>query len=273
MEAKQLILDLPSVLRSLSGNSALYHHRYGTYSNVVQTRRTVICSLHCAFACCPGADSTIADCDYLLTDTISWDVDNDLTDQRDALIEFYNATGGEYWTSLVLSSSLRDSISEFDEYLIELGELTSESGFDISYLTTDEQEVVEAADALSANCSVQRTLQLINLLVKYPWNTASEFVKSGCSISALAIACFCRVCISTSYAQVRPPATAGSLSVTRHSCKFASKQQCITGNGLLCTRDHIHRDFASSRSQIFLSDMVASLDACVQACYHSPTDL
>lgn len=129
---------------------------------------------HSAFACCPGADSTIADCDSILSDTISWDADNDLVDQRNALIEFYNATGGEYWTSYVLTSSLRDTISGFDTYLVELGEITSASGFDISYLPTEYQEVIAAADALSVNCTVQRTLQLINLLVKYPWNTASE---------------------------------------------------------------------------------------------------
>ncbi|DBA91536.1 TPA: hypothetical protein ACH3X1_003159 [Trebouxia sp. C0004] len=120
-----------------------------------------------------SADSTIADCDSFLFDTNSWDVDNDLTDQRNALIEFYHATGGQHWSSYVVTSSLRDSINGFDEYLVELGAMTSAAGFDISYLPIEYQEVVEAANALSANCTVQRTLQLINLLVKYPWNTAS----------------------------------------------------------------------------------------------------
>ncbi len=67
------------------------------------------------------------DCDSILSDTISWDADNDLVDQRNALIEFYNATGGEYWTSYVLTSSLRSTINGFDEYLVELGEITSAS--------------------------------------------------------------------------------------------------------------------------------------------------
>ncbi len=86
---------------------------------------------------------------------------------------------------------MRDTISGFDEYLVELGEVTSASGFDISYLPTEDQEVIAAADVLSANCTVQRTLQLINLLVKYPWNTASECLRRGCSISVrLLLLCF-----------------------------------------------------------------------------------
>ena len=151
---------------------------------------------HSAFACCPGADSTIADCDSILSDTISWDADKDQVDQRNALIEFYNATGGEYWTSYVLTSSLRDTISGFDAYLVELGEKTSASGFDVSYLSTEYQEVIAAADALSANCTVQRTLQLINLLVKYPWNTASECLRRGCSISVHLLLHWFAVCAS-----------------------------------------------------------------------------
>ncbi len=151
---------------------------------------------HSAFAWCPGADSTIADCDSILTDTISWDADNDLVDQRNALIEFYNATGGEYWTSYVLTSSLRDTISGFDAYLVELGETTSASGFDISLLPTEYQEIIAAADALSVNCTVQRTLQLINLLVKYPWNTASECLRHAFSISVHLLLLWGAVCAS-----------------------------------------------------------------------------
>ncbi len=150
---------------------------------------------HSAFACCPGADSTIAECDSILSDTISWDADNDLVDQRNALIEFYNATGGEYWTSYVLTSSLRSTISGFDEYLVELGEITSASGFDISYLSTEYQEVIAAADALSVNCTVQRTLQLINLLVKYPWNTASECLSRVAVQFQCTCYCFGLLCV------------------------------------------------------------------------------
>ena len=221
-------------------------------------------------SCCPGADSTIADCDSILSDTIVWDADNDLVDQRNALIEFYNATGGEYWTSYVLTSSLRSTISGFDAYLVELGELTSASGFDISHLSTEYQEVIAAADALSVNCTVQRTLQLINLLVKYPWNTASECPQTWLfSFSALATALICCVCISACCALITHP---GPLTVTRHSCNFASRQQCSASLEVVFLVVMFHKGPAS-RSYPFLSDTMASLDACLQACYHSPTYL
>jgi len=124
--------------------------------------------------CFSGGDSAIADCDALLSDAITYDVTNDITDQRDALIEFYNATGGEYWTSHVLTTTLRADITAFEAYLVELGDAAAESNFSLSALSTDYQAVYAAVDALSVNCTLQRTLQLVNLLVKYPWNTASK---------------------------------------------------------------------------------------------------
>ena len=92
------------------------------------------------------------------------------------MIEFYNATGGDYWTSYTVSNALRDEIASFDEYVVELGALAAM--YPLADLSTEYQEVITAVEELSVNCSLQRTLNTVNLLVKYPWNTDSECLLS-----------------------------------------------------------------------------------------------
>ena len=119
-----------------------------------------------------GADSLIYDCNALLTDQITYDVANDLPDQRNALIDFYNSTGGPYWDTALLSDALRAELANFELYLEELGAEAASSTFNLSALTPQYQEIVEVLEAYSVNCTLQRQLQIVKLLLKSPWNTA-----------------------------------------------------------------------------------------------------
>ena len=125
-----------------------------------------------------AGDTTIADCNALLTDTLDYDVSDDIPEQRSALIEFYNATGGQYWSEATVSSELRAQIDSFETYFIEIGDTAAETNFSLSYLPANLQAVFGAVEQLSVNCTLQRTLQLINLLTKYAWNTPSKFSSS-----------------------------------------------------------------------------------------------
>ena len=122
-----------------------------------------------------AGDTTTSDCNALLTDTLDYDVNDDIPEQRNALIEFYNATGGQYWSSATVSSDVRANIQYFEMYLIEIGDTAAQTNFSLAYLPADLQAVFGAVEQLSVNCTIQRTLQLVNLLTKYAWNTPSEF--------------------------------------------------------------------------------------------------
>ena len=120
---------------------------------------------------CAGGDTTIYDCNVLFDDQITYDAANDLADQRNALIDFYNSTGGPYWETALLSDTLRQQIAEFEAAIEALGEAAALSTFNLSSLSTEYQEVYEVVLSLSANCSLQRELQIIKLLLKNAWNT------------------------------------------------------------------------------------------------------
>ena len=131
-----------------------------------------MCTYDCII-CCTGGESTLATCNALLSDGVSYDVANDLPDQRAALVEFYTATGGAYWTTSVLTEGLRSEIDSFEAYLTTLAAEEDSSSFNVSALSTEYQEIFAAVDSLSVNCTIQRTLQIVQLLVKAEWNTAS----------------------------------------------------------------------------------------------------
>ena len=97
---------------------------------------------------------------------------NDLPDQRNALIDFYNSTGGPYWETALLSDALRTEVANFELYLEELGVAAASSTFNLSALTPQYQEIIEVLEAYSVNCTLQRQLQIVKLLIKSAWNTA-----------------------------------------------------------------------------------------------------
>lgn len=103
---------------------------------------------------------------------MTYNVDNDIAEQRQALIEFYNSTGGANWSTETLPTSSILEVQTFEGYLLSLGEASAASTFNLSALPAATQQLYALVSELSVNCTLQRQLQLVNLLIKYPWNTA-----------------------------------------------------------------------------------------------------
>lgn len=97
---------------------------------------------------------------------------DDIPEQRTALVEFFNSTGGQYWSLGSASAPTRTQIAEFQGYILQVGQLAAQASFDAANLPADVQSVYNAVHQLSANCRLQRSLQLITLLGKASWNTA-----------------------------------------------------------------------------------------------------
>ena len=124
---------------------------------------------------CPGAaDTSILECNLLLQDTLNFDVAEDIPEQRTALVEFFNSTGGQDWSVGIAGTQTRIQIADFQGYILQIGQLAAQASFDPANLPADVQSVYYTVQQLSTNCRLQRSLQLINLLGKVAWNTASE---------------------------------------------------------------------------------------------------
>lgn len=67
-------------------------------------------------------------------------------------------------------------IKAFESYLLQLGEASDASTFNLSTLPATVVQLYEVISDLSVNCTLQRQLQLVNLLVKYPWNTVGTWL-------------------------------------------------------------------------------------------------
>lgn len=134
--------------------------------------------LHIAFTpartCSGAADASIAACNLLLQDTSDFDLADDIPEQRTALIEFYNSTGGQYWSRGSASAQTRSQIADFEGYIVQIGQLAAQPTFDAASLPADVQSVYYAVQQLSINCRLQRSLQLVKLLGKVSWNTPGQ---------------------------------------------------------------------------------------------------
>ena len=125
-------------------------------------------------ACLGAADTTIQACNLLLAATLEFDVADDIPEQRTALIEFHNSTGGRSWTVGSASAQTRATISEFEGYILQIGQLAAQPSFDAANLPVDTRSVYYAVQRLSSDCRLQRSLQLAKLLGKVTWNTAGQ---------------------------------------------------------------------------------------------------
>ncbi|KAL3137643.1 hypothetical protein ABBQ38_004919 [Trebouxia sp. C0009 RCD-2024] len=123
--------------------------------------------------CSGAADTSILECNLLLQDTLNFDVAEDIPEQRTALVEFFNSTGGQDWSVGIAGTQTRTEIAEFQGYILQIGQLAAQASFDPASLPADVQSVYYAVQQLSTNCRLQRSLQLINLLGKVAWNTAN----------------------------------------------------------------------------------------------------
>lgn len=126
----------------------------------------------------------MTDCEAVLEQLVTYDYDNDIAEQRAALVEFYESTGGAYWGQSLLPAESIAEIQQFEAYLLQLGTLSAASTFNAAYLPASVQAIYEVVAQLSVNCTLQRQLQLVNLLIKYPWNTASKPVAAASSAAA-----------------------------------------------------------------------------------------
>ncbi len=66
-------------------------------------------SPHIRSAFSGAADTSILECNHLLEHTTEFDVADDIPEQRTALIEFFNSTGGQYWSTGLASLSVLNS--------------------------------------------------------------------------------------------------------------------------------------------------------------------
>lgn len=190
-------------------------------------------SFYMPLTCSGAADTSIAECNALLTTTAGYDVANDIPEQRNALIEFYNSTGGDQWSNIATGSSLRDQVNYYEYTVTTIGTLAQQAGFSAAALPADSQQLYYAIAQLSVDCRLQassvhflcvravnvtnmlclsmslslltqttlclqRILQLVKLLVKWPWGTSGELSKLGpksrmfCCLRSLIS--FCRCC-------------------------------------------------------------------------------
>ena len=83
---------------------------------------------------------------------------DDIAEQRNALIEFYNSTGGNYWSSVASGTALQDQIDLIETYLIQIGTLAAQASFSAAALPADYQKLYYAIAQLSINCSLQASL-------------------------------------------------------------------------------------------------------------------
>lgn len=186
--------------------------------------------------CSGAADTSIADCNALLTTTAGYDVANDIPEQRNALIEFYNSTGGNYWVNVATGSSLRDQVDFYVYTVTTIGTLAQQAGFSAAALPADSRQLYYAIAQLSVDCRLQassvhflsvmavtvtnmlclsmnlnlltqtalclqRILQLVKLLVKWPWGTSGELSsldpRAACVVELCCLRLlisFCRCC-------------------------------------------------------------------------------
>lgn len=105
--------------------------------------------------CSGAADTSIAECNALLTTTAGYDVADDIPEQRNALIEFYNSTGGDQWQNIASGSALRDQVDYYVNYIITIGTLAQQAGFSPAALPAESQQLYYAVAQLSVDCRVQ----------------------------------------------------------------------------------------------------------------------
>ena len=71
-------------------------------------------------------------------------------------------------------------IKAFESYMLQLGQASEAPTFNLSRLPATVVQLYEVISDLSVNCTLQRQLQLVNLLLKYPWNTdGTAFLSSS----------------------------------------------------------------------------------------------
>ena len=168
-----------------------------------------------------GAAPSLERCSDLLDYGALYYSDLDATDQRTALMQFYNSTGGDTWAQQLISSAERRRFLQLVTELEVAGHGLANSSLTIaSPFPTDLVTDLYNLPALSINCELQQWLSFGQLLLKFEW---------GSNVS------YCRwfgvVCCKTSVCHV----SSGYCSSTAVNCHAAlSAEQNKLYHGVWC---------------------------------------
>lgn len=104
--------------------------------------------------------------------------DLDAEDQRTALMQLYNSTGGNTWTQQLISSQDRRSFRRLVTELDEAGHGLANSSLTIaSPFPTDLVTDLFNLPALSINCELQQWLSFGQLLLKFEWGSNVSYCR------------------------------------------------------------------------------------------------
>ena len=125
-----------------------------------------------------GAAPTLERCSDLLDYGALYYSDLDATDQREALMQLYNSTGGNAWAQQLISSAERQRFLQLVTELEDAGHGLANSSLTIaSPFPTDLVTDLFNLPALSINCELQQWLSFGQLLLKFAWGSTVSYCR------------------------------------------------------------------------------------------------
>lgn len=125
-----------------------------------------------------GAAPSLERCSDLLEFGALYYSDLDAADQRTALMQLYNSTGGNTWTQQLISSQQRRSFRQLVTELEDAGHGLANSSLTIaSPFPTDLVTDLFNLPALSINCELQQWLSYGQLLLKFDWGSNVSYCR------------------------------------------------------------------------------------------------
>ena len=125
-----------------------------------------------------GAAPSLERCSDLLDYGALYYSDLDVTDQRTALMQFYNSTGGDTWAQQLISSAERRRFLQLVTELEVAGHGLANSSLTIaSPFPTDLVTDLYNLPALSINCELQQWLSFGQLLLKFEWGSNVSYCR------------------------------------------------------------------------------------------------
>lgn len=113
----------------------------------------------------------LQECTDLLADSAVYYLDLDVADQRAALIDFYDSTGGQYWVNQPADDSEHVIFPQIVEGVIEAGNGLTSGTLDVSALPVELVSDAASLASLSVNCALQQYLSLGRQWLKYSWGS------------------------------------------------------------------------------------------------------
>ncbi|DBA84440.1 TPA: hypothetical protein ACH3X1_006072 [Trebouxia sp. C0004] len=113
----------------------------------------------------------LQECTNLLADSAVYYLDLDIADQRAALINFYDSTGGQYWANQPADDSEHVIFPQIVQGVVEAGNGLTSGTLDVSDLPAELVSDAASLASLSANCALQQYLSLGRQWLKYSWGS------------------------------------------------------------------------------------------------------